>query len=391
MNQNKQDRLQFLLGRYSKNLSSDKDLEEMFGIIRESGNYDFDRYFETEWQIAEEQKGKSVRDLDHVYHSIVNNNVSSAKRPVKLFRMVIAAAMLVIVASAAYLIIKPFGGSEEFANDVLPGRNRAVLTLNDGTRIDLDQRKAGQLAGQGTVSITKSANGMLTYKFIDQGKSAKNNSGLMNEISTPNGGQYQLLLSDGTKVWLNATSSIRFPVAFSAGERKITLSGEGYFEVAHDAKRPFIIYTAREQVKVLGTHFNINSYQNEPVSYTTLVEGRVEVTSNDTSAGKSVHILEPGQEAAVTNNGTAVNAADLEKALAWKNGYFIFHNENLKTIMRDIERWYDVTVVYEGDFSDKRFEGSISRFKNVSEILRKFELTNSIHFKIKGRRITVTK
>ena len=177
MNQNKQDRLQFLLGRYSKNLSSDKELEEMFGIIRESENYDFDRYFETEWQIAEEQKGESVRELDHVYHSILKNSASSAKKPIKFFRMVIAAAMLIIVASAAYLIIKPYGGAEEFANDVLPGRNRAVLTLNDGTHIDLDERKAGKLAGQGTVSITKSANGLLTYNFIGQDKSNKNNSG----------------------------------------------------------------------------------------------------------------------------------------------------------------------------------------------------------------------
>lgn len=390
MNQNKDEHFQFLLERYSKNQSTAEELEELFEMIGAGNESALGPYFEREWQIADEQQDQPERELNHIYHAVLQSASSTVKKPVKLFRVLIAAATLLIIAATAFLVIKPLDDSERFANDVLPGRDRAVLTLNDGTRIDLDQRKAGKLAGQGTISITKSAKGLLTYKFLNLGKSNQDNPGLMNEISTPNGGQYQLVLSDGTKVWLNATSSLRFPVAFAAGERKITLSGEAYFEVAHDAKRPFIITTAREQVKVLGTHFNINSYRNEPSSITTLVEGRVEVTSTDNKAAKGAHILEPGQEATASNQGIAVSRADLEKAMAWKNGYFIFHNENLETIMRDIERWYDVTVVYEGDFSDKRFEGSVSRFKNVSEILRKFELTNSIHFKIEGRRITVT-
>jgi transmembrane sensor len=390
MNQNNDERFQYLLEQYSKNQSSAEELEELFKMMGAGSDSKLSAYFDREWQIADEQKDLPERELDHIYRAVIQTASPTNNKPVKLFRVLVAAALLLIIAATASLLIKPLADSERFANDVLPGRDRAVLTLNDGTRIDLDQRKTGKLAGQGTVSITKGANGLLTYHFSGPGESRPDNTGLMNEISTPNGGQYQLVLSDGTKVWLNATSSLRFPVAFAAGERKITLSGEAYFEVAHDAKRPFIITTAREQVKVLGTHFNMNSYRNEPASITTLVEGRVEVSSTDKNMASTAHVLEPGQEATTSSQGIVVHRADLEKAMAWKNGYFIFHNENLETIMRDIERWYDVTVVYEGDFSDKRFEGSVSRFKNVSEILRKFELTNSIHFKIEGRRITVT-
>ncbi|MGY0036944.1 FecR family protein [Pedobacter sp. NJ-S-72] len=211
-------------------------------------------------------------------------------------------------------------------------------------------------------------------------------------METPKGGQYQLVLPDGTKVWLNAASSLRYPVAFQGNERKVELTGEAYFEVAKDKTRPFEVYSNNQVVQVLGTHFNINAYSNEPFVSTTLLEGSVKVTNSLTNAQK---IIRPGQQSLISKDGQAgieVKNMDLDEAVAWKNGYFMFNEEELESILKKVSRWYNVDVQYEQEeLKHQLFSGTLSKYSNVSQVLKKLEMLQSIHFKIEGRKIIVTK
>ncbi len=187
-------------------------------------------------------------------------------------------------------------------------------------------------------------------------------------------------------VWLNAASSLKFPVKFAGKERVVELTGEAYFEVAPEAGKPFIVETVNEKVLVLGTHFNINAYSDEPVAVTTLLEGSIKVQSTQT--GKA-SILKPGQQSLLDASQFTIQAANLEEAVAWKNGYFRFNDERIADIMKKLERWYNIEVIYEGKPSEELFNGKISRFKDISQVLRMLEKTEGIHFKIQGRRVTV--
>lgn len=246
-------------------------------------------------------------------------------------------------------------------------------------------QKNGQLAIQGNTEITKTADGDITYRqTADQ-------SGVLstlayNTVSTPTGGQYHLLLADGTNVWLNAASSIRYPTAFTRAERKVEITGEAYFEVAHNVAKPFRVQSSRQVVEVLGTHFNVNSYADENETKTTLLEGSVKVTGSS-----GFKLIKPGQAAVLKGNHLAVAEADVEEAVAWKNGYFKF-NDNLEVIMDKVARWYDVSIVYQSKPDpDYTFVGEISRGRNLSEILKIMEYTGKVHFEIEGRRIIVSK
>lgn len=300
-----------------------------------------------------------------------------------------AAAVLIIISTSIYY----FQGSPEqvlvntetprFKNDVAPGNNKAVLTLDDGSKIDLDDAKTGILASESNVDIKKTGEGKLEYTAsIQDAKIIK-----YNVLRTPMGGEYQLVLPDGSKVWLNSGSTLRFPTSFVGSERIVELKGEAYFDITKNSKMPFLVRTNNAMdIKVLGTQFNIMAYDDEKNINTTLIEGSVEVLKG---LGKTM--LKPGQEA-VLNKGSGnikVSIADLEQAIAWKNGYFIFSNENIESIMRKVSRWYNVDVIYEGNLSNKDFVGTISRNKNVSELLKMLELTGAVHFSIDGRRITV--
>nr|WP_262909520.1 FecR family protein [Niabella pedocola] len=212
-----------------------------------------------------------------------------------------------------------------------------------------------------------------------------------NTVTTPRGGQYQLTLEDGSKVWLNAASSIRFPTTFQGKERKIEISGEAYFEIAKDAARPFKVAFEtpagmKSEVTVLGTHFNIMSYNDEKAAKTTLLEGSVSISSNGNTA-----ILTPAQQASQTDrNGiTVASNIDVNEAVAWKNGFFEFHATGLQEVMRQIGRWYDVEISYEGKIPERNFGGKISRQNNAAEVLKILELSQ-IKFRIEGKKIIVT-
>jgi transmembrane sensor len=270
---------------------------------------------------------------------------------------------------------------------ILPGGNKAVLTLADGKQITLDEAGNGKLAEQSGITVTKTKNGQLVYTASPSAVTAKGPA--MNMIATPKGGQYQVNLPDGTKVWLNAASSLRYPTAFTAGVRQVSLTGEAYFEVAKvRPEMPFKVLTTTQTVEVLGTHFNVNSYTDEPAIKTTLLEGAVKVISP--SAAVKELILKPGQQSVL--RGDRLNVADVneEEVIAWKNGMFRFRDADLQTVMRSVARWYDVQVNYEGTLPVRQFSGEIHRNINLSEVLDILSFFK-VHFRVDGKTIIVTK
>lgn len=329
-----------------------------------------------------------TNDLLEIRESLFDNHKRG--RSVPLFMKVAAvAAILLLVSVEAWILLKKESSSSqivknEIRDDIQPGTNKAVLKLADGSIIDLNEINKGKIANETGIVITKVDDGKLLYT-ITGNNMAIPQSLSFNTIETPRGGQYQVELPDGTKVWLNAVSSLRFPTSFPDDERVVQLTGEAYFEVAHD-KKPFRVMSNNQRVEVLGTRFNINSYLDNQVIKTTLLEGSVRV-SNLTS--KNSNLLIPGQQASVSEHDTKISTVDLDESIAWKNGYFIFENEKITSIMKKISRWYDVEVVYEGKITDNDFNGSVSRFDNISKVLDVLELTRSVHFKLQGRRITV--
>jgi transmembrane sensor len=295
----------------------------------------------------------------------------------------VAASVLLIVAGVVIWqqtnSSRPATTAEASKHDVPPGSNKAILTLSNGQQIVLDFAAKGGLAQQGSTQVTKTDSGQIAY----HASSEKPTVVLYNTLATPRGGQYQLTLPDGTKVWLNAASSIRYPVFFTGPERRVEITGEAYFEVAKNASKPFkVVVDGTQEVDVLGTSFDVNAYPDEREIKTTLLEGSVKAEGV---------ILKPGQQAA-WNVGQPVKVqkdADLEEAVAWKNGKFIFTGNDLGSVMRKIARWYDVDVEYKGDFSGDEFVGVISRFKNISEILGMLEQTRTVKFTVEGRKVTV--
>jgi transmembrane sensor len=269
--------------------------------------------------------------------------------------------------------------------DIPPGGNKAILTLADGQQIALTDAPNGAIRQYDNITIKKESNGRLSYVVGNNETTTSQNA--TNTISTPRGGQYEVTLPDGTKVWLNALSSLSFPLSFSRSQRQVRLTGEAYFEVAPDKARPFLVETSHTEVHVLGTSFNIKAYSDETTTTTTLVAGAVRVAN-----GHNQHVLQPGQQSLADQQGSlAVSAANIEEAVAWKDGYFIFHNASIRDIMRQASRWYDVNIQYEVNTEDLQFGGRISRFSNISELLKNLELTGSVHFSIEGNIVTVTR
>ena len=322
------------------------------------------------------------------------NEQETILRPIRnYFKYSIAAAILVVFSVGLYFYNNNNGEPKEGGltaqhqgNDVNPGGNKAILTLADGSKISLTDAENGELAKQAGIIVTKTKDGQLVYEI--SAENSASNKLVYNTISTPAGGQYQINLPDGTTVWLNALSSLKYPTIFNATERKVVLTGEAYFEVAKNPNQPFVVSTngagRAQDVTVLGTHFNINSYKNEEATKTTLLEGSVKV-------GVSIEdnaTLVPGQQA-ILKNKLKVIKVDATQAIDWINGNFYLNDENIEGVMRKLERWYDVDVVYKGKIPNVDFGGEISRSKKLSEVLKALEATRTIHFKIDGRRVTV--
>lgn len=312
------------------------------------------------------------------------------------WRWTAAAAVLLIVAAAWYF--QPSGENPaptavqekilaKPSPAIVPGGNKAILTLANGGTIVLDTAANGTLASLGNVHVQKLKNGLLAYT-VNGRQITENDAAFYNTISTPRGGTYQVTLTDGTKVWLNAASSIRFPVVFNGIERRVEITGEAYFEVAKDEKVPFHVEAKGSEVEVLGTHFNVNAYSDESAVRTTLLEGRVRVSVPGMA---NERIIEPGQQAGVNSKGAinVLHKADMEEAVAWKNGRFQFKSTDIRTILRQLSRWYDVDVIYQGNV-DLHFTGQLSRSEPVFNIFRKLELTGAVHFKVQDKTIIVS-
>jgi transmembrane sensor len=304
----------------------------------------------------------------------------------------IAAAAAVVVMTTTFLLVnRQRKSTNTMAHQstrkeiVLPGTNVATLTLSNGKKILLNGSNKGRLAIQGNTIITKNAAGQISYDAANS--PATNNAQIVyNTITTPKGGQYQIILPDGSKVWLNAASSLTYPIVFKGRERHVDLQGEAYFEIFKNKKMPFTVTAENATIKVLGTHFNVMAYENEPSVNTTLLEGSIALKVKNTCL-----TMVPGQQTAANrlSNDVKIYAVDVEDAIAWKNGYFSFKKEELLTAMNKIARWYNVDVGFKGNISHKRLWGTVSRTANISELLDYLELTGIAKFQIDGRRVTV--
>jgi len=386
-------RLQYLVEQFLNKTITDAERAELLDymddplLLAEIGEILGNAYDREEGTYEMNEWGKQQLLQNIFQHGIEE---TSKKRTLRIWPRVAAAAAIILMVGGVliYYNHKSVTQQSQFVkNDIRPGGNKAILTLANGQKISLTDAATGAIAKQAGVSIIKAASGQLIYSISNTNHTL--GESVFNMVETPKGGQYQVKLPDGTEVWLNAASSLRYPATFeSQKQRKVELTGEGYFEVAKDKTHPFIVKTDKEDVEVLGTHFNINAYSNEPDIKTTLLEGLVQVRAGD---GNNVRI-KPGERAILKKSGKIeVGTTDVEEAVAWKNGKFVFTSESIESIMRKLARWYDVEVVYEGDFSDRPFTGSISRFDNISKILDKITFTQAIHFKVEGRRVTVMK
>lgn len=286
------------------------------------------------------------------------------------FRWYAAAAVIVLVAGAAGFfwmnrketISQPVAPS--YAQiDLPPGGNKATLTLSGGRTISLDDASSGKLATENGVIIQKDANGQIHYSIAEN--IAQTEETIYNTITTPRGGQYEVNLPDGSIVWLNAASSLHFPVNFTGKQRRVTVTGEAYFNIKKDRNKPFIVATGSQEVEVLGTEFNVNSYSVSSIS-TSLVAGSVRVTN---SLSKQQTILQPGRQAVLNSNGIAVTGFKEENVISWRKGLFSYSNASLNNVMADFERWYDVEVVFEGKIPEFDFTGDIPRRFKASQFL----------------------
>ena len=314
-----------------------------------------------------------------------------------------AAAIILLLGTGAYLFLNRSRSREaelvqvkpeiNLKKDVAPGGNKAKLTLSDGSIIILDSAANGTLAQQGNARVVKLDDGQLLYNQTTPNAgnplTIDHSPLTYNTLSTPRGGQYQLVLPDGSKVWLNAASSIRYPTAFAGNERRVEVTGEVYFEVAKDAQKPFRVNFSsvgkQGTIEVLGTHFNVNAYDDEDVMKMTLLEGKVKASI----VNGQWSILRPGQQAVIDDSRLTIHDnADVEEVMAWKNGAFQFGGADIQTVMRQISRWYDVEVEYKGNIS-LHFAGTMSRNVNISQVLEMLEKAGGLKTAVTGRKITV--
>ena len=343
-----------------------------------------------EWDTVKMGEKQEIEELMYSNISKVVGNVQKSTKSYSLFRYVAAAAIFIAVSAGYYFYkldnsipLKESNKQVVTKHDRAPGGNKATLTLANGTKISLTDAANGDLVKQSGISITKTANGQLVYKVSAVQNSQKAIE--FNTITTPNGGQYQIVLPDGSKVWLNAASSLKFPTVFAGVQRKVELKGEAYFEVTKNKNMPFSVDANGTKVLVLGTHFNVMAYEDEKDVKTTLLEGSVKLTHSN-----AVAFLKPGQQGSIAKNEEEykVSEADMASVMAWKNGYFLFDNASLPQLMRQISRWYDVDVIYTSKIKEHEFVGEVSRNYSLMKILRILELSE-ITFKLEGRTLIV--
>jgi transmembrane sensor len=435
----------YLIDRYFNNTITREELDELL-VLAQSGEYDDEltTALLQQWEIAGTEKKDTGIGWDAKLEAMLQQYrpveiEAPALRRVNRYRFAAAAVLLLLTGAGIYYILRPtpkkvavVSKDSVLSADTVslrPGTNGAVLTLGDGSRIVLDSAGNGLLAMQGAAKVLNDK-GAIRYDDAP----ADSTKTIYNTLSTPRGKQYRLELSDGTRVWLNAASSIRFPTSFPYDMRRVEITGEAYFEVrplpaspgiacgkpsaaegggGEGAKVPFVVaFTTpagtKAEVQVLGTHFNINAYDDEAAVKTTLLEGKVKVSQ--TAIGPDSHreqsakdgersvVLKPGEQAVLSGANSRFTIADsrltidhspdIDAVMAWKNGYFSFSETDMATLMRQIARWYDVEIEYAGAIPNRRFGGEISRNSNAEQVLKIME-ESDVHFRIAGRKIIV--
>ena len=391
------ERLAWLLEAYCNRQTTEAEEQELFALIKEN-NLPEQPVHEHIQQLIEQFDTRELIpavNWEHVYQQIqekamAKEDLLATRRRIPWFRISSAAAVILLLGISAFYYLQPGSKKniviqkpvQEIQTDIQPGTSGAILTLSNGKQIVLDSTGNNTLLTQGNTQLLNQQ-GRLSYNNNDAATGGP--AVVYNTMTTTKGKQYQLQLSDGSKIWLNAASSVTYPTAFTGDERKISITGEAYFEIAHDAKRPFTVSTNGMEVQVLGTHFNVNAYDDEENTSTTLLEGSVKIKNQHTAS-----LLKPGQQLQLDREGKIklVANADVQEAVAWKDGLFIMKKAGIASIMRQIARWYDVEVSYSDGIPPGRISGDIPRNMNLSKVLEVMELSG-VHFTINGKKVEV--
>ena len=397
-----ENRLKLLLQLYLDNKISKEERTELMEYLKNNDTSAIAGLIDDSMLRLEEVPHLTADESDSVLHRIITDNrfIQTDKQDtVKRFPIIkwlagIAAALVFIVAASIYFV-KDQATKQNIANErwdaaakqIQPGAQRAILKLGNGAVVELNHTAGETLVNTKRVKAVKTQSGEVVYNAISSGLGSSHSPSVeYNTLITPRGGEYQLILADGTHVWLNSASSLSYPVEFNGSKREVKLNGEAYFEVAKDKTKPFIVSANNMQVQVLGTHFNISSYSDDAKHVTTLLEGSVQIKKNS-----HVELLKPGQQAVTSSTSDIIDIsqANIRTAMAWKNGYFIFNDEDLLDVMKKISRWYDVDVSYQGQIRDKLIGGTFKKSKSIKALLQHLEKISGNHFDITGRRIIV--
>ena len=386
-----------MLDRYLKNQANTKEKEKLDEFFEENSN--------------SIEASKSIENLSKLEDKIFNYIQFGIKEQVKkestlnrIPYLQIAASILVIFlfSTTIYFYRSSIASKSQLPivqgvakiEDKQPAKNIAILTLGNNSQIVLDEATNGEIAQESGVSILKTDKGELIYKIRNSNNLSNNDLNKYNTISTPMGGKFKVILPDGSLVVLNAASTLKYPLHFDEKLRKVSFTGEAYFEIAKlvdkQKKRiPFYVYSNNQIVEVLGTHFNINSYDNEEYSKTTLLEGSVKIINEKSTA--TAKILKPGQQAVIKRGDvqTKILIADEAQALAWKDGYFLFKNTNIKDVVNELERWYNVDIQYDDAMEFENITGYISRNVKISSVLKMLQLSGIVNYEISGSKIII--
>lgn len=399
-------RLAYLLQRYIDKASTQEEEEELLALIHKA-TYDqqlkglMDKvwsHLPGSYHLSDNQSNRILSEIQQQFPLITSRKGIIKKR---IIRWSAAAAVLIVLIAAGWVVYKN-NLHEKLNNspsilaqkpqDISPGGNKAVLILGNGSQLVLDSSGQGVLARIGNTRVIKTGVGKLVFQQkIGGGQNNFSPERLPSDdnlLITPRGGEYMIILPDGTKAWLNAASSLRFPTAFTGSERKVELKGEAYFEVAKNKDKPFIVKSGDVEVQVLGTHFDVDAYSDNQNDKVTLLSGAVRIVqTNDNHA----RLLQPGEAAQVNRQGEIqlIKHADIAEAIAWKNGLFLFHNTDIHEVLKQISRWYDVQIDYAENIN-AQLNGMISRSTTLSQVLNMLEYTSKVKFTIEGRKVTVS-
>ena len=380
-----------LVKKYLHDTATKEETEKLFQWYRSEMNAD------SHWDLDAFEDEEDLKLF--ILSKIDVPDLIEKKAPVyrKFYYLAAAASLAIFMAIGLYFFnnnnqtyVSPTSVKKvvkQKAIDIQPGTNKAILTLSNGKKIILDDSQNEVVINDGAIKVHKNAKGIIEYKLNRLGKEQNEKTEVQtgyNTIQTPIGGKFQLTLADGSKVWLNSASSLRFPVYFSGDNRTVELKGEAYFEVAKSQNKKFTVRSGNQTVEVLGTHFNINAYSDEPVITTTLIEGAIRVVELNT---QKFQILKPGEQSKV-HNDIKIQKKDTQADIAWKDGYFYFENSSIETVMRQLGRWYGITARYESALPQQHFEGAISTNLTLLEVLEILQKSN-VHFSLEGKEVVV--